>query len=78
MHVILQECTKLEVLVATELKWRAVEDSLAKEYPRVKIIVRLLSHWLEPLKKRKGDVQCLYDVDGNGCSLLADAIYVVS
>jgi ankyrin repeat protein len=76
VHVILRACKKLEVMVATEMRWRAVEDSLAREYPRTKVIVRLLSHWLEPLKKRRQDVACLYDVDGNGCSLLADAIYV--
>jgi hypothetical protein len=73
---VLRTCKNLEVVVATELRWRGVEDNYMARYPKVKVIFRLLSHWLEPIKKRREDVACLYDVDGKGCSLLADAIYV--
>jgi hypothetical protein len=77
IELVLDECQHLEVVVGTEMRWRIKEEEFAVKYPRTKVILRLLSHWLEPIKKRRGDVACLYDIDGRGCSLLADAIYVV-
>jgi len=67
---------KLENLVATELKWRPLEETLQAMYGHLKIRTQLLPHRKDNLARRIPDVACLYDVDGNGCSLVADAIYV--
>jgi len=76
MSMILRTSPKLEYLVATEMKWRPIEDTLQSIYNNLRIRTQLLPHRKEALIRRITDVVCLYDVDGKGISLLADAIYV--
>jgi len=76
IKTILDECHQLEVFAATEIMKRNEESRYSLEYPRVKFLFDLLSHQISPINSKKHFVHCLYNVDGLGCSLLADAIYV--
>lgn len=73
---ILSSCTKLELCVATEVMKRYEESSFTQEFPNTRFIFDLLSHQINPIKSKKSFIKCLYNVDGEGCSLIADAIYV--
>ncbi|XP_049850416.1 uncharacterized protein LOC126322594 [Schistocerca gregaria] len=76
VSILLQSCPKLELLVATEVMQRAEEENYSKMYPNVQLLFDLLSHKIDPINARKKYITALYDVDGKGCSLLADGIYV--
>jgi len=67
---------RLESLVATELKWKPAEEVLQQQFRSIKVRTQLLPLAQVLIEPRMADVACLYDIDGKGVSLLADAIYV--
>lgn len=74
--LVIAQSPRLETLIATELKWRPVEDAFQLKHQHLRVRTQLLPHRKDLIIKRLTEVACLYDVDGTGISLLADAIYV--